>query len=130
MGRSPEGSFYYPANDMPRLMLEVGYSQQSRSLADLAESYIVDSQHAIRCVFGLDIPYASALRAGDRTATVLMWRPAMETNEQGEAVGTCRQDVLSVPFRDQDGKTCDGVLELAIHDLSPPSVIADAAPPD
>lgn len=128
--RSPDGSFYHPASDMPSLVLEVGYSQQRKSLADLAESYIVDSQHAIRCVVTLDIPYASARRAGDRTATVSVWRPARETNQQGEDVGTCRQDVVSVPFRDKDGNACDGALELAIHDLLPPSVLTDATPPD
>ena len=57
---SPDATFYHPSQaELPCLVLEVSYSQQQKYLPRLAESYIIDSQHAIRCVVGLDITYQS-----------------------------------------------------------------------
>lgn len=126
--RSPDASFIHPASDMPSLVVEVSYSQQQRDLPRLAESYIIDSQHRVRCVVGLDIPYAGTRRTkGDQSATVSVWRAATETDEEGEEVGICRQDVAALPFRDVHGGGCDGALELTPADLLPLHVVSNAA---
>ncbi|EME38059.1 hypothetical protein DOTSEDRAFT_57658 [Dothistroma septosporum NZE10] len=116
--RSPDASFFHPDGVQPTLVLEVSYSQQRKALPRIAESYIVDSRHEIRCVVGLDVTFASGKKK-DKTATVSIWRPGTEKDEEGDDVGTSFCDVDAVSFRDGDGSPCDGKLELSIIDLLP-----------
>lgn len=114
------------ASHLPTLVLEVSYSQNTKKLAYLADSYIVDSQHAIRCVVGLDITYPKSKRKDeqieqDKTALVHIWRPGTEMRADGEEVGVCRTD-LSVPFRDAAGAACHGSLEIQLADLLPSNI--------
>lgn len=128
--RSPDASFFHPSSDMPALVLEVSYSQQRKDLPRLAESYIVDSQHRIRCVVGVDIPYANVKRANDKSATVSLWRAATEKDEEGEDVGICQCAMDCLPFRAPDGKALDGALELNTADLLPHDVEASTSTTD
>lgn len=133
--RSPDASYYH-AHDrkIPTMVVEVSYSQQRKEMLRLAESYIVDSRHEIRCVIGLDIPYkrqrvtGKAKKSGQVTqegemATVSVWRPDTQI-EDGEEVGVCRVDVDAVPFRSADNETCTGALELTVADILPTSTLA------
>ncbi|KAK5112885.1 hypothetical protein LTR85_011112 [Meristemomyces frigidus] len=132
---SPDATLYHPfAPACPALVLEVSYSQQRKDLPRLAESYIVDSRHAVRCVISLDIPYTNmvgkkgkkAATAKDRNevATVSIWRPGTETDEDGDEVGICRQDTDAIPFRNTDGTACAGALNLTIADILPISALS------
>ena len=132
--RSPDATFFHPSALLPPLVVEVSYSQQRKELPRLAESYIVDSQHAIRCVIGLDIPYAEKKKSRvlrkdefakeEKAATGSVWRPSTEADEDGDEVGICRQDMDASPFRTASGEPCTGVLELALSDLLPSSVLS------
>ena len=132
--RSPDATFYHPAQpDFPCLVVEVSYSQQHRDLPRLAESYIVDSSHAIRCAIGLDVSYEnrSKTRGGaknaqkDKKARVSIWRPDMVEDEAGEEIGVCMTDVGGMLFRSEDGEACDGTLEIRLQDLLPPSLLEE-----
>lgn len=130
--RSPDATFFPPnrtgEGDLPTVVVEVGYSQQLNDLPKLAESYIVDSRHAIRCVVGIDIPYPQRKRrgapsgagaSGDRAATVSVWRAATIV-EDGEEVGICRCHVDAVPFQtSSDGTPRPGSLDLHTSDFIP-----------
>lgn len=116
--RSPDATFFFrPENALPSLVLEVSYSQQRKDLPRLAESYIVDSQHTIRCVLGLDITYKGKTK--DRTASLSVWRPGVEADEDGEEIGVCKTHVDALPFRDAQGAACDGEMQLTVADFLP-----------
>ena len=123
---SPDSSFRHPiaGSQAPGLVVEVSYSQQSKKLARLADSYIINSRHKIRCVVAIDIKYISPEQKGchdDRTATVSVWRASSEKDD-GKLVCTCKQDENAVPFRDRDGQPCEGVLRLALADFLHPTI--------
>lgn len=139
--RSPDATFYHRSDQtFPALVLEVSYSQQRKDLPRLAESYIVDSRHQIRCVVGLDIPYSNAKKAArkkgrqattaaaagdeeerekEKVATLSIWRPGTITGPDGDEVGVCRTDVDSLPFRNAPGSACSGSLNLTLSDFLP-----------
>ena len=99
--RSPDGSFYHPFQpEYPTLVVEVSYSQRQKALPKLAESYIVESAHAVRAVVGFKLPYRSpttqaavqaAVQGGvekskeapevDKSASYSLWRPSFVTRE-------------------------------------------------
>ena len=133
--RSPDASFYHPSQpDHPTLVVEVSYSQQQKDLPYLADSYIVDSAHAIRAVLCIKLPYLSpAAQANprkrahwDKTAQYSLWRPAFYTADgkrsclsNDEAIGGCEEDVKGACFRDASGKLLGGALTLRPDDLLP-----------
>ena len=133
--RSPDASFYHPSQpDHPTLVVEVSYSQQQKDLPYLADSYIVDSAHAIRAVLCIKLPYLSpAAQANprkrahwDKTASYSLWRPAFYTADgkrsslsNDEAIGGCEEDVRGACFRDASGKLVGGALTLRPEDLLP-----------
>ncbi|KAK3045343.1 hypothetical protein LTR09_013022 [Extremus antarcticus] len=127
--RSPDKSFAHTAQPhLPTLVVEVSCSQQRKDLAYLAEGYIVDSKHKIRCVVGLDIAYQPPTRKGKRKkpekqATLSVWRPGSETTHDGRNVSVCRTDVDNDSFRDDEGQACEGTLTLSVKDLVPASTI-------
>jgi hypothetical protein len=129
--RSPDVSFYHPSLHFPCLVMETSYSQQQKKLSRLAESYILDSAHAIRCVVGLDITYPSSGKgkgrkeAANKTATISVWRPGFEKEEDGTSIAICRTVIDATPFRDEAGAPCQGALRLRIADLLPPTVVED-----
>jgi hypothetical protein len=123
---SPDSSFKHPiaGSQAPGLVVEVSYSQQSKKLARLADSYIINSRHKIRCVVAIDIKYVSPEQKGyhdDRTATVSVWRASSEKDD-GKLVCTCKQDENAVPFRDRDGQPCEGALQLTLADFLHPTI--------
>ncbi|KAK3723755.1 hypothetical protein LTR37_001636 [Vermiconidia calcicola] len=129
--RSPDATFYHPSQPLlPCLVLEVSYSQQRKDLPRLAESYVVDSAHAVRCVVGLDVVYPEKKkgRKEEKEATVSVWRPGVERDGEGEEVGVCRTDIDALPFRDSEGVACDGALTLSISDFLPLAIISTLPP--
>lgn len=123
---SPDASFKHPiaGSQAPGLVVEVSYSQRSKKLSRLAESYIINSEHKIRCVVAIDITYTPPEHKEsykDKTATVSVWRASLEEHD-GELVGICRQDVDVAPFRDRTGRPCEGVLHLTLADFLNPAV--------
>lgn len=131
--RSPDATFYHPSSPaLPQLVIEVSYRQDgTEGLSRTAESYIVDSRHAIRCVIGVGIPFQESEKvhkdpntSQDKQATISIWRPAVEVDGDGNEVGICRMDTDATPFRNADGVPCDGALKLTVSDFLPPSVLA------
>lgn len=123
---SPDASFAHESTgpQAPGLVIEVSYSQQRNKLSRLADSYITNSRHKIRCVIALDIVYYSPKQTGrerDKTATLSLWRPAVEEHEEGN-IGFCMPIKEAVPFRDSKGRLCDGSLDLSISDFLRPSL--------
>jgi hypothetical protein len=123
---SPDASFTHESigAQAPGLVIEVGYSQQSNKLSRLADSYITNSRHKIRCVIALDIVYHSPKQTGsrhDKTARSSLWRPGVEQHEEGD-IGICIPIMEAVPFRDGKGLVCDGSLDLSISDFLRPSL--------
>jgi hypothetical protein len=123
---SPDASFTHESSEAqaPGLVIEVGYSQQSNKLARLADSYITNSRHKIRCVIALDIVYHSPKQTGsghDKTARLSLWRPGVEQHEEGD-IGICMPIMEAVPFRNGKGLVCDGSLNLSISDFLRPSL--------
>ncbi|KXS96921.1 hypothetical protein AC578_4223 [Pseudocercospora eumusae] len=141
MKKSPDAIFHCDSSDdkasiLPPLVVEVSYSQEPKELSELAEDYIVDSNHKIRCVLGLDVTYHDPSKreqrkkkmgtqaAEDLTATVSVWRAHLDA----ERIGSCRCDMDAVQFRNKDGSACEGNLELSVADLlSPPLLYKFAA---
>ncbi|KXT14579.1 hypothetical protein AC579_9099 [Pseudocercospora musae] len=122
--RSPDASYYGDIGEggnLPALVVEVSYAQQKKDLPRLAESYIIDSEHAIRCVLGLDITYSNAKGKApkDHTGTISVWRPDIEYSADGEEIGVCACDVHEMPFRGSQGITCEGEVQLTLSDLLP-----------
>lgn len=133
--RSPDATLYHSASPaLPQLVVEVSYSQQgSRDLHRIAESYIVDSQHAIQCVIGIDLQYQQPKTKGknqhqDKKATVSVWRPGVEHHQDGSEIGICKTDVDALSFRDSEGAVCEGNLSLNLADLLPKSVLSSLPP--
>ncbi|KAF2167420.1 hypothetical protein M409DRAFT_54021 [Zasmidium cellare ATCC 36951] len=121
--RSPDATFYHCSRDaLPMCVVEVSYSQQRKSLPRLAETYIVDSRHKIRCVVGLDIAYGT----GSKEARVSVWRPGTEVDEDGKRVGVCRCDVDAVVVRGSDGSVGEGELVLNMRDFVPKRLLEEA----
>ena len=134
--RSPDATFYHPSQpDYPALVVEVSYSQQQKDLPRLAESYVIDSSHAICAVVGFKIPYlppgnqdGQKLQASarpDRSANYSLWRPGLEYMGQEaddgarETIGVCSQIEREVHLRHPDGSRGDTMLRLQLSDLLP-----------
>lgn len=120
---SPDASFTHESTgaQAPGLVIEVGYSQQSSKLLRLADSYITNSRHKIRCVIAMDIVYYSTKQTGsgrDKTATLSLWRPGVEEG----GIGFCMPIMEAIPFRGDKGRVCNGSLDLSITDFLRPSL--------
>lgn len=59
----PDIGFRQLQSGAPSLVIEVAYSQTSKSLEQVAENHILGSRGAIRTVIGIDIDYPRGLRA-------------------------------------------------------------------
>ncbi|TKA74562.1 hypothetical protein B0A49_11233 [Cryomyces minteri] len=135
---SPDSALFHPSARYPPLIVEVSYSQKRKDMPYLAESYIIDSAHAVQCVVGLDVEYHAPASAPkrkkeqkrDMTATLSIWRPGAERDSSGEDVGLCVCDVDAVPFRSSDGEPLDGALTLSVNDILPSELISTVSNPD
>ncbi|KAI7263317.1 hypothetical protein KC345_g9192 [Hortaea werneckii] len=139
---SPDVTFFYNFKTyFPVLVAELAYPQQAKSLKRLADSYIVDSRHRIRCVIGFDLPKrprkgrrrdnetSTAVEEEEpKTATVSVWRFAVRSEEHGKEVGTSTCDLDAVPFRSVSGDACDGALKPDVSDFLPHSVALTLSP--
>ena len=131
---SPDAAYYHPDQlDFPCLLLEVSDSQQFKHLRDLAESDIFYSEHAVRCVVGLDIEYQAPgrkrkVRHDEKPAALFVWRAGTERNDHGVKEGFCRLDVDAASIRSADGAGPQGALELTLRDLLPADTIKAASP--
>lgn len=127
--RQPDISFWYANHKHPLVVVEVAYGPKSSDLQSLAESYIIDSKHEIRCVIGIDLGYLSTGNSEEPPPrstgpTVSIWIPDSEIDDAGEDVGICMKLVDSVPFRNEDGHALEGQLEIPCSFFLPGGVIA------
>ncbi|KAK5173238.1 uncharacterized protein LTR77_001919 [Saxophila tyrrhenica] len=119
--RSPDATFINPeVSRWPCVVVEVAYSQRTKNLSHLAEDYVVDSQHEIRCVLGLDLAYDSKKKKPDRAEkkqqpTVSLWRPGFDE----DGAGICRTDIDAAQFQD----ATSGGLTFHVSDFLPPSTL-------
>lgn len=86
----PDGQFDHAQAQYPGVVLEISYSQKRKDLARLADDYILGSQGNIQAVVGLDIEYK-----GSKEATLSIWKPHLEENEDGVSELTARQSVIN-----------------------------------
>lgn len=128
VARCPDGTLWYETHGLPSTVLEVSYSQKRKDLPYLADSYIVDSQHDIQTVIGLDIEYLSTTTEPEKRnklATISVWRPEMLVDDDGEDVGACKTVQDAVPFRSRDGSCSPGAFEIALAALLPVDVATE-----
>jgi hypothetical protein len=111
---SPGGQYVHKAAGYLSVILEVSYAQKRKSLAYLADGYIVGSEGDIQSVIGLDIEYG-----GSKLTIFSVLRPTVSVNEQGEHEG-CSEKVLGEsPFGSADGTPMPGELRILLQDFSP-----------
>jgi hypothetical protein len=129
--RSSERTFFHEEGlEWPGLVLEVSFRQKGRELERIAEGYVVDSLGGIRCVVGVQLPCIRDLRKRtcimgiDMTASVSVWRPMVEEDENGEETVSCVCEVDSVPFMSKNGARVEGQLELGVKDLLSSDVLS------
>ena len=89
--RSPDATLFHPAQPkLPTVVIEVAYSQHQKDMPRLAESYIIDSSHAIQAVVGFKIPYlqpvgqAKSKSNADKTAWLSIWRPGIDRSGEDD----------------------------------------------
>lgn len=68
--REPDISFGHDGALYPGVILEVCYSQKSKSISYLADDYILNTDGSINMVIALDIDYR-----GSQRASFTVWRP-------------------------------------------------------
>ncbi|KAL8718703.1 MAG: hypothetical protein Q9225_004193 [Loekoesia sp. 1 TL-2023] len=93
----PDGSFRHPKEPFPGLVTQAGYSQQGKTLRDLADDYILGSDLRVRAMAAFDL---SSKEKG-KTATLSVWRPRRRQEDDGEVwITSCEVQV----FRDASGE--------------------------
>ncbi|KAK3047584.1 hypothetical protein LTR09_010968 [Extremus antarcticus] len=113
--RCPDATFYHPEQPhLPSLVLEVAYSQTYEELEKLAISYITDSQGAIKCVVGLNLPFPLQSGAARSTATLHIWRPT--------ALGLVTRTDYPFDFSSGTLHAFGAPVRLFAHDLLPTTV--------
>ncbi|EME77164.1 uncharacterized protein MYCFIDRAFT_217091 [Pseudocercospora fijiensis CIRAD86] len=131
---SPDATFTHQDAPYPALVLEVAYSQSSKSLKNLAYDYIERSECHIACVVGIQLSYNEPSKGGaldskrDQTANFSIWRSALDENGDGYCECVCD----SVLFREADGTLLADAppIELRVSDIIPSSILDDCCPPD
>jgi hypothetical protein len=74
----PDGSFWYEGAKYPGVIIEVAYSQKTKKLYRLAESYLLDSNACVQVVVGLNIGYG---KKESREARLSVWRTEQTEDE-------------------------------------------------
>ncbi|KAJ5971700.1 uncharacterized protein N7479_001618 [Penicillium vulpinum] len=112
--REPDTSFGHDGVLYPGVILEVCYSQKSKSISYLADDYILNTDGSINMVIALDIDYR-----GSQKASFTVWRPDyLKANGVKElrAKAMIEADV----FRNDDGSPAEGVaLQIPLRDFAP-----------
>ncbi|KAH6714969.1 hypothetical protein BKA61DRAFT_344601 [Leptodontidium sp. MPI-SDFR-AT-0119] len=127
---NPDWQFRHNKAQFPGVVVEVAYSQKSRDLPHLADSYILGSDGNINIVIGLDIEYQRKdvkgkrkdlegrdIAGGDaegesaKTATLSVWEPAADDEEK--LVAKCVIDNQS--FRTANGSPSPSCPSLQIN---------------
>ncbi|GAB7336125.1 hypothetical protein MBLNU13_g08913t1 [Cladosporium sp. NU13] len=108
---SPDASFKHPiaGSQAPGLVVEVSYSQRSKKLSRSAESYIINSEHKIRCVVAIDITYIPPEHKEshkDKTATV----------QAPKEASFCEESNILEAQTDESLSVCDNDLEYLIQE--------------
>jgi hypothetical protein len=70
----PDSSFTYLDAKYPQVIIEVALSQSGKELANLANTYIVDSLGEVQVAIGVDLGYGHKKRS-----KVMVWRPTVKT---------------------------------------------------
>ncbi|USP80714.1 hypothetical protein yc1106_07988 [Curvularia clavata] len=100
----PDISFGHDLAKFPGVIIEIGYSQNKKSLDRRAEDYLIDSEASIRAVICVKLPYQhEQSRNATCEATFTVWRPREFHTAEGprlRAVAEVEDEV----FRDQEGE--------------------------
>ncbi|KAJ6439072.1 Ent-kaurene oxidase-like protein [Purpureocillium lavendulum] len=108
--RQPDAQFQHETMAYPGVVIEVSYSQDGKSLAKLAQDYILYSNGNIGAVVGIDIN-----PAGSESA-VSLWRPQFTPSEdQGVDILEARQVVSHMPFRTAGGEPANENENLVLY---------------
>jgi hypothetical protein len=84
----PDIMFIHKDATWPGVVIEVSNSQKRKSLVDLADDYILESNGSINVVVGVDLNYKKS-----KEASVSIWRLKKSTNDDGEVEGEVVQVV-------------------------------------
>ncbi|KAH9862131.1 hypothetical protein IAQ61_010334 [Plenodomus lingam] len=100
----PDLSFGHEDAKFPGVVIEVGYSQDKKSMSRKAENYILNSNANIRVVIGLDLAYS----IGSLKATFSIWRPRLSDTAEGRELVVV-EEIADMAFRDDTGNPVLGV---------------------
>lgn len=142
--RSPDGSLYYQGSESryPPAVFEVSCSEKRKDLPYIADSYIVDSQHDIRTVIGLDIGFTQPTswsspskyfthsgvserkqdKGVSKLATISYWSSFQDIDGDGDCVGSSQRLLEDEAFRTPAGLPLAGSFEIPICALLPSEV--------
>ncbi|KAF4768417.1 hypothetical protein HAV15_002990 [Penicillium sp. str.  len=112
--REPDISFGHDGALYPGVILEVCYSQKSKSISYLADDYILNTDGSINMVIALDIDYR-----GSQKASFTVWRPDyLKANGVKEL--RAKAMIEAEVFRNDDGSPAEGVaLQIPLRDIAP-----------
>ncbi|OAL31105.1 hypothetical protein AYO20_08436 [Fonsecaea nubica] len=118
---SPDAQFRHVEAKYPGVILEVAYSQKTKSLSELAHIYIAEGSQGTKLVVGLDQDYPQSKKIMLRT-----WRRRIEP-AAGSAPPRLFIDHHSQEIRSFDGKPVpDAQLRIPILDLAPKVLIPES----
>ncbi|OQD91922.1 hypothetical protein PENSOL_c047G09150 [Penicillium solitum] len=112
--REPDISFGHDGALYPGVILEVCYSQKSKSISYLADDYILNTDGSINMVIALDIDYR-----GSQKASFTVWRPDyLKANGVKEL--RAKAMIEAEVFRNDDRSPAEGVaLQIPLRDFAP-----------
>ncbi|KAL9616344.1 MAG: hypothetical protein Q9160_008787 [Pyrenula sp. 1 TL-2023] len=112
---SPDASFQHNDAEYPGVIVEVGYSQKRKSLARLAEDYLLDSDTSLDIEYGKD-------KGALHKATLSVWRTRQVPVADGQEFRVFQEIAEKAFWDDQGNPTDDQGLRLQLVDFGPPSL--------
>lgn len=144
--RSPDATFYrqkYPPHiacdvdinigvdplqpHLPRLVVEVSYSQPPSDLERLAKSYIIGSHGSIGYVLAFALPYSSPSRRASRMkqrkkcARVTIWKGSVHDDGTDTTIRCTK--ITTADLNSAEDAMCCGNLELDVTALLPTRIV-------
>jgi len=119
----PDISFGHDRAKFPGVVIEIGLSQKKKSMNELAEDYLIDSEASIRVVVCVKLPYHPDDKS--RKAMLSVWRPQLFDTPDGprlRAVAKVEDEV----FRDDEGNPVDSPgIQLRLSDFTYEELASD-----
>ncbi|KAJ5285974.1 hypothetical protein N7524_001280 [Penicillium chrysogenum] len=115
--REPDISFGHHQARYPGVVLEVCYSQKSKSVSYLADDYILNTDGSINMVIALDIDYQ-----GSQRASFTVWKPNF-SYVNGLKELRAKATIEAEVFRKNDGTPAEGVtLQIPLREFAPKEI--------